>query len=57
MNQKVFSDNLKRFRAENGYTSEQIAGMLGISPACIYRWEYQNALSDSMFSEIRNKNY
>ena len=57
MNQKDFIDSLSRFRAENGHTREQIAQSLGISPACFYRWEYRNALSDSSFDAILNKNY
>ncbi|MBQ7875415.1 MAG: helix-turn-helix domain-containing protein [Oscillospiraceae bacterium] len=57
MNQKVFSDGLKRLRAEKGYTTEQIVAMLGVSPACVYRWEYKNTLSDSMFNEFLNKNF
>ncbi len=57
MNQKDFIDDLNRFRKENRYTREQIAKSFGISPACFYRWEYRNALSDSSFDAILNKNY
>ena len=57
MNQKVFSESIRKLRTEKGYTSEQVADMLGISPACLYRWEYCDALSDSLFDDILNKNY
>lgn len=35
----VFSNNLRRLRQAKGYTQEQVANHLGVSPQAISRWE------------------
>ena len=35
----IFSDNLRRLRQAKGYTQEQVADHLGVSPQSVSRWE------------------
>ena len=35
----VFSANLRRLRQSKGYTQEQVADHLGVSPQSVSRWE------------------
>lgn len=45
---KIFSVNLKRLRTEKGYTQEQVAEMLNVSPQSISRWECGTTFPDVM---------
>lgn len=42
----VLSDNLKKFRQEKNHTQEQVAGVLGVSPHTVSRWECNITLPD-----------
>lgn len=44
----VFSNNLRRLRQSKGYTQEQVADHLGVSPQSVSRWECGNTLPDIM---------
>ena len=44
----VFSENLRRLRQAKGYTQEQAADRLGVSPQSVSRWECGNTLPDVM---------
>jgi transcriptional regulator with XRE-family HTH domain len=42
----VFSENLRRLRQSKGYTQEQVADYLGVSPQSISRWECGSTFPD-----------
>lgn len=44
----VFSNNLRRLRQSKGYTQEQVADHLGVSPQSVSRWECGATLPDVM---------
>lgn len=44
----IFSANLRRLRQAKGYTQEQVASHLGVSPQSVSRWECGNTLPDVM---------
>lgn len=46
MMNSVFSDNLRRLRLAKGFTQEQTAERLGVSPQAISRWECGTTLPD-----------
>lgn len=48
MNNKIFSNNLRKLRLDKNYTQEQVAEMLGVSAQSISRWECGNTLPDVM---------
>lgn len=48
MNNKCFSENLRRLRLEKGLTQDQLANTLGVSVQSVSRWECGNTLPDVM---------
>lgn len=42
----IFSNNLKKFRLEKGFTQEQIAEKLNVNPQTVSRWECGTTLPD-----------
>lgn len=42
----IFSANLRRLRLSKGYTQEQVAAQLGVSPQSVSRWECSSTLPD-----------
>lgn len=48
MNNKLFSQNLRRLRLEKNLTQEQLANILGVSVQSVSRWECGNTLPDVM---------
>lgn len=42
----VFSENLRRLRQAKGYTQEQVADHLGVSPQSVSRWECGSTFPD-----------
>lgn len=43
---KIFSNNLKKFRQQKNYTQEQVAEVLGVSAHTVSRWECNTTLPD-----------
>lgn len=43
---KVFANNLKRFRVAKNYTQEQVADILGVTSQTVSRWECSTTLPD-----------
>ncbi len=48
MNQETFAANLRQLRLAKGYTQEQLAERLQVSPQSVSRWECGNTLPDVM---------
>lgn len=48
MNNKIFSQNLRKLRMDKKLTQEQLANMLGVSSQSVSRWECGNTLPDVM---------
>ena len=48
MQREIFARNLRRLRLEKGYTQEQLAEMMNVSPKSVSRWECGNTLPDVM---------
>lgn len=46
MDNKTFTDNLRRLRLEKGFTQEQLAEQLGVSAQSVSRWECGTTLPD-----------
>ena len=42
----IFSSNLRRLRQAKGYTQEQVADHLGVSPQSVSRWECSATFPD-----------
>ncbi|MBE5947474.1 MAG: helix-turn-helix domain-containing protein [Lachnospiraceae bacterium] len=45
---KIFSNNLRRFRIAKNYTQEQVADALGVTSQTVSRWECNTTLPDVM---------
>jgi transcriptional regulator with XRE-family HTH domain len=41
-----FSENVKKFRTERGYTQSELAVLLSVSPQAVSRWENGQAYPD-----------
>jgi transcriptional regulator with XRE-family HTH domain len=41
-----FGSTIKRFRKEKGYTQDQLANLLSVTPQAISRWENNSAMPD-----------
>ena len=42
----ILSENIARFRRSKGYTQEELAGKLNLSPQAVSKWENAQSLPD-----------
>jgi len=57
MNQKIFCENLKKFRLAKNFTQEQVANRLNINIQTVSRWECGTTLPDALTLPILAKLY
>ena len=43
----ILSENIRAYRLKRGYTQEQLANLLGVSPQAVSRWETSDTMPDT----------
>lgn len=55
--EKIFSENLKKFRLEKGFTQEQVAEKLSVNTQTVSRWECGTTLPDVLILPVLARLY